>query len=136
MDGDGVDAKELASEMAKEAKSREDADKGLQDQINGLSTRVIPISLGGTGTDSLTSNRIIYANTDATSNQTFVGSNHYISNSKIAINNASEPTEAFYVNGSSKFNGKIIGTYNVVYGSLDPSNLTGPTEGQIYFKLI
>lgn len=134
MTGDGVDAKELTAAIADEAQLRQNADKGLQDTLDALSIRVTPISLGGTGTSSLTSNRIIYANTDTTSNQTFVSGNHYIDNSKIAINNTSKPTETFYVNGSSKFNGTIIGAQDQNYGGSFPT--TNLTVGRIFFKLI
>jgi hypothetical protein len=32
--------------------------------------------------------------------------------------------------------GRLIGTLNVTYGTNDPSKLTSPTAGQIYFKII
>lgn len=66
------------------------------------------ISGGGTGTNSITTNRLLYAHTDDNDNNIFTAGNHYINNTKIAINSTDEPTENLYVNGNSKFNGNIL----------------------------
>lgn len=123
---------------------------------NGANTaptwiQAVPVANGGTGITSWTLNRLIYASAATTLGV----SSHYINNTKIAINSTTAPTENLYVNGSAKIlgtttlgdayadtitlNGKVILVNNRTYGPSDPSsntNLTTPTAGQIYFKLI
>ena len=66
----------------------------------------IAVNKGGTGLTSWTINRLIYASADTT----LTTSNHYISNTKVAINSATAPTNNFYVNGNGEFNGTVKAT--------------------------
>ncbi len=78
----------------------------------------VPIENGGTGTTSITENRLLYA-----TNSAITASSHYIDSTKIAINSTTAPGENLYVNGHSRFNGSILPetdlTWNI--GSLEKS---------------
>lgn len=64
----------------------------------------LPVAQGGTGNTSYTANRMIYSESAAK----LSASGHYASSDKIAINSTSAPTDTFYVNGNSTFNGRVI----------------------------
>ena len=58
---------------------------------------ILPISCGGTGTDSISKNMILYSD-----GATFISSNHFINSTKIAINSTTLPTNyTFFVNGAT-----------------------------------
>lgn len=58
----------------------------------------LPVNHGGTGNTAQIANRAIYSETASK----LSSSGHYMSNSKMAINSSSEPTEIFFVNGSTR----------------------------------
>ena len=66
----------------------------------------IGVAYGGTGLTSWTANRLIYASAATT----LATSNHYISNTKVAINTTAEPANAFYVHGSGIFKDTVTAT--------------------------
>lgn len=57
---------------------------------------------GGTGATSFTTNTILTYN-----GTKLISTKNYVANSKLAIGSTSEPTENFYVNGTSKFTGAV-----------------------------
>lgn len=80
------------------------SDPSSDDSITILQTitpvDAVPISNGGTGATSFTSNAILRYN-----GEKLVSTNNYVADSKLAIGSASAPTENFYVNGTSKITG-------------------------------
>ena len=80
-------------------------------------------SAGKVTFDSLTGNRLAWT---AGLNKIYAG-NHYADNTKIAINKTTVPSENFYVNGTSFFNGLItvksdIATDGLTSGALNMNN--------------
>lgn len=61
----------------------------------------IGTAYGGTGVTTHTTNRLVWS----TSATTIQAGNHYAAADKIAINSTSAPSDNFYVNGTSHFNG-------------------------------
>ena len=70
---------------------------------------VVGINGGGTGTSSITANRLLYNNGDATTPK-FVAGGHYINSTKLAINSTLEPSENLFVKGSAKISSMDSGT--------------------------
>ena len=83
-----------------------------------LTSGILTTTRGGTGVNSHTSNRLVWS----TSATTIQGGYHYANTTKVAINSTSEPTENFYVNGTSSLNGNVT-----IGGSL--IKFTGLGEG-------
>lgn len=127
----GATAGSVALAISTEATQREGADKELAGSIDELSNRVTPVDKGGTGKSSWTTNGLIYASAATTLST----SSHYIDDTKISINTTSAQSENFYVKGSSKFNGSIIGVKDQNYGDSLPSTANS-VVGQIFFKII
>ena len=126
----------------------------------------VPIANGGTGATSITANRLLYNNGNATSPK-IAASSHYISSTKVAINSTSAPSENLYVSGSFKttgnttvggtlgvtgnttLNGNVtlgnaasdlitVNGYTVLTGAVYGDDLptTNLTTGRVFFKLI
>ena len=80
------------------------SDPSSDDSITILQTitpvDAVPISNGGTGATSFTSNAILRYN-----GEKLVSTNNYVADSKLAIGSASAPDENLYVNGTSKITG-------------------------------
>jgi hypothetical protein len=97
--------------------------------ITDKTSGTLTVARGGTGNTSYDANRVIYSeSTDKLS-----ASGHYASSDKIAINSTSEPTENFYVEGTSRFS---LGTSNTtsadkkfIIGSSNTSYLSFGTTG-------
>lgn len=88
----------------------------------------------------VSANRINYKNSD----KSLASSLHYISNDKISINETSAKSYNLYVNGSAcitngstTIGGKFIfQDTSGIWGTADPSTITSPSKGQVYFKII
>lgn len=85
----------------------------------------VPIANGGTGATSITANRLLYNNGNATSPK-IAASSHYISSTKVAINSTSAPSENLYVSGSFKTTGNttVGGTLGVTGNTTLNGNVT------------
>lgn len=70
----------------------------------GSTTRPVYLNAGTITALSYTANRLYYS----ASTTSYAAGTHYASSTKVAINSTSEPTENFYVNGNSGFNGDLL----------------------------
>lgn len=70
--------------------------------VSGV-TGVLPIANGGTGTSTLSANKLLYSNSSQ-----IITSKHYIDNDKIQVNvDSLVEDHNFYVNGNSLFDGQV-----------------------------
>lgn len=99
------------------------ADIGIQ--VNGI----LSITHGGTNTDTLIDNRLLYTNTN-NNIQSFQSSYHYISNNELAINTDTiDLNYTFKVNGDSLFVGNLIPTLSTDSTPV-PINTLGSTTNR------
>lgn len=85
----------------------------------GSSTQPIYWNAGVPEALTFTANRLYYS----ASASSFTYTNHYAATDKLAINYTNEPTQNFYVNGTSYFGGAITTTGNLVPNSDGTQNL-------------
>lgn len=125
---------------------------GSTDQTSIPVTGTLGVANGGTGNTSLTAKRLVWTE----SGTKMTAANHYANSTKVAINSMTEPTENFYVNGtsffkdtvtfnnqislksdtSSAFNtvGIMFGTNNACIGASTAGNLGLYAANQIFIR--
>ena len=81
---------------------------------------------GGTGVTSHTANRLVWSTAANTIQAT---NNHYANASKIAINYTTEPTQNFYVSGTSHFTGNITTGGNIQSSAAESTIKTSIANG-------
>lgn len=134
IEGDGVNATELAEAIAVEVGLRESGDAAVQTYVNGLAiSGSNGISVDGNFSQGFTISGVnatpSVAGIVSTGTQSFKGAKTFTDNVTIqgTTTLGNESTDTITLKG------KTVLTDDVQYGGTFPSN---PTEGQIFFKLI
>ena len=84
-------------------------------------TNAIDVTYGGTGASSHTGYRLVYSNSGGTSISAYDA--HYADSAHIAINSTSQPSQNFYVNGTSYHNGNDTHAGNLLVSANDTYQL-------------